>query len=78
MSSCIHFFRFHQLKEGIAVLVLSRKSGEKIHVGEQIVITVLELKGNRVVLGLDAPDDCEILRGELYEVQRRPWREVER
>jgi carbon storage regulator len=62
-------------KEDNAVLVLSRKPGEKIHVGGQITITILEVKGSRIRIGIDAPDGCEILRGELFEVMRRPWLE---
>jgi carbon storage regulator len=56
------------------VLVLSRKSGEKLHVGDYITITVLEVKGNRIRLGIDAPEACAVLRGELYEAGR-PWRD---
>ena len=57
------------------MLVLSRKSGETIHVGEEITITILEVNGCRVRIGVDAPDDHEILRGELFEAMRRPWLE---
>jgi len=58
------------------VLVLSRKLGETIHVGEEIAITILEVRGNRVRVGIDAPEGCEILRGELFEVLRQPWLEA--
>jgi carbon storage regulator len=47
------------------MLVLSRKTEEKIHIGNEIVITVLEVKGNRVRLGIQAPASCPIVRGEL-------------
>jgi carbon storage regulator len=57
------------------VLVLSRKPGEKIHIGEDITITILEVHGCRVRIGVDAPDGYEILRGELFEVLRQPWLE---
>jgi carbon storage regulator len=47
------------------MLVLSRKPGEQIHIGDGILLTVVEIRGNRVRLSLEAPDDVRILRGEL-------------
>jgi carbon storage regulator len=47
------------------MLVLSRKIGEQIHIGDDIVLTVVEIKGGRVKLGLQAPLDCSIQRSEL-------------
>ena len=49
------------------MLVLSRKIGEKIHVGNDITIEVRRVAGNRVTLAVDAPRDVRILRGELRE-----------
>lgn len=49
------------------MLVLSRKLGEKIHIGDGITLTVLEMRGNRVRLGIDAPGDIRVLRAELHE-----------
>jgi carbon storage regulator len=49
------------------MLVLSRKPGETVHVGEDIVLTVLEVRGSRVRIGIDAPDDTTIARAELNE-----------
>lgn len=49
------------------MLVLSRKSGEKIHIGEGIVIEIRKVAGNRVTVGVVAPRDMRILRGELRE-----------
>lgn len=50
------------------MLVLSRKVGETLTIGNDIQITVLELKGNRVRLGIQAPADCRVLRGELTDL----------
>jgi len=50
------------------MLVLSRKQGEQIRIGDNIVITVQRLSGNRVSLGIEAPADCKIMRGELEAV----------
>jgi carbon storage regulator len=47
------------------MLVLSRKEGEQIVVGDNIRVTILAIKGNRVRLGLVAPPDVSILRQEL-------------
>ena len=52
------------------MLVLSRKVGEKIHVGNDIVLEVRRISGNRVTLALDAPRDVRILRGELERAAR--------
>jgi len=47
------------------MLVLSRKPGEKVVIGNGITVTVVEVKGNRVRLGIDAPEQVRILRAEL-------------
>ena len=49
------------------MLVLSRKKGEEIVVGENIRIVVSAIAGNRVRIGIQAPDDVDIRRGELLE-----------
>jgi carbon storage regulator len=49
------------------MLVLSRKPGEKVFIGDKITITIVEVKGNRVRVGIDAPDSVPILRAELNE-----------
>lgn len=47
------------------MLVLSRKTAEELHIGSQIVLTVLGIKGNRVQLGVSAPREFSIRRAEL-------------
>ena len=49
------------------MLVLTRKSGESINLGDDITITIVEIKGNSVRLGIKAPADLKIYRKELYE-----------
>jgi carbon storage regulator len=47
------------------MLVLSRKPGETVVIGGGIKVTVVEVKGNRVRLAVEAPDQVRILRAEL-------------
>mgnify|MGYP001436989249 CR=1 FL=1 len=57
------------------MLVLTRKQQEKIRIGDQIVITVLKMKGKSVRLGIEAPAEVPVLRGELSFVgQAVEWR----
>ena len=48
------------------MLVLSRKIGEKLVIGDNITVVVSRLAGNRVTLGIEAPADVRIVRGELH------------
>jgi carbon storage regulator len=47
------------------MLVLTRKQGEKIRIGEDVVITVVRTKGKTVRLGIQAPAHVPVLRGEI-------------
>ena len=47
------------------MLVLSRKEAQRIRLGDDIVISVLKLGGDKVRLGIDAPRDMLVLRDEL-------------
>jgi carbon storage regulator len=47
------------------MLVLSRKEGEKLLIGDNITVVVSKISGNRVTLGIEAPSDVKIFRGEL-------------
>ena len=49
------------------MLVLSRKSTQSIVIGDEIMLTVVEIKGDVVKLAIDAPRDVNIYRGELYQ-----------
>ena len=47
------------------MLVLTRKQNEKIRIGQDITITVLRMKGKAVRLGIEAPHNISVIRGEL-------------
>lgn len=48
------------------MLVLTRKSGEGILIGDNIKVVVVEVKGNQVKLGIEAPADVTVYREEVY------------
>ena len=52
------------------MLVLSRKNGERIHIGDDIFIEVRRVAGSRVTLAVNAPRDLRVLRGELLEAAK--------
>ena len=49
------------------MLVLSRKVGERIHIGHDVFVEVRRIAGSRVTLAVNAPKSVRILRGELVE-----------
>ena len=49
------------------MLVLTRKPGQRIRIGDEIEVTLLEVSGDRVRLGFSAPPDVTIHRQEVYE-----------
>lgn len=58
-------------EQGLAMLVLSRKKDEKIIIGDKITIMVIEIRGDKVRLGIDAPKDVTVHRQEVYEAIKR-------
>lgn len=53
-------------KRGELMLVLTRKTGESIQIGEDIEITVISVKGDQIKIGINAPKNVEIHRKELF------------
>ena len=49
------------------MLILTRRVGETVMIGEDIAITVLRVKGNQVRLGVDAPKTVSVQREEIYQ-----------
>jgi len=59
--------------EGAPVLVLTRRANQSIMIGRDVVITVLEIRGDQVRLGIRAPRSVEVHREEVFlEVTRSP------
>ena len=57
------------------MLVLSRKESQTIVIDGQVVIRVNQIRGNQVAIGIEAPDDIRILRGELQDAKELPARQ---
>lgn len=49
------------------MLILTRRVGETLVVGDEVTVTVLGVKGNQVRLGVNAPKDIAVHREEIYE-----------
>jgi carbon storage regulator len=47
------------------MLVVSRRPGEKVVIAKSIILTVFEVKGNQIKVGIEAPGEVRILRGEV-------------
>jgi carbon storage regulator len=56
-----------RIMEGKGMLVLSRKLGERLYIGNDVTIDVLEVRGNRVKLGIAAPPGTPVHRQEIQE-----------
>ncbi|HZO96373.1 MAG TPA: carbon storage regulator CsrA [Gaiellaceae bacterium] len=53
------------------MLVITRKPGERIRVGDDITVTVLEVVGSTIRLGIDAPSEIPVYRDELWEAVKQ-------
>ena len=60
-------FFFHR---STGMLVLSRKKDESIRIGDDVVVTIIEIRGDKVRVAIDAPRDIPVHRQEVYEAIR--------
>jgi carbon storage regulator len=60
-----------QVKETIGMLILTRRVGETLMIGDEVTVTVLGVKGNQVRIGVNAPKDVAVHREEIYERIKR-------
>lgn len=49
------------------MLVLSRKKGQSIRIGDDIEVVVLDVQGDRISIGIEAPVEVDIYRSEIYQ-----------
>lgn len=57
------------------MLILTRRIGETLNIGDEVQVTVLGVKGNQVRLGINAPKDVPVHREEIYERIKREQEE---
>jgi len=56
------------------MLILTRRVGETVMIGNEVTVTVLGVKGNQVRIGVNAPKDVAVHREEIYErIKREEW-----
>jgi carbon storage regulator len=48
------------------MLILTRKPGESLYIGDNVKVTIVEMKGNQIRVGIEAPADLRIYREEIY------------
>lgn len=48
------------------MLILSRKMDQKIKIGEEITVTIIEIRGDQVKIGVEAPKNVKVFRQEIY------------
>jgi len=48
------------------MLILTRKPGESLYIGDTVKVTIVEIKGNQIRVGIDAPPELRIYREEIY------------
>jgi carbon storage regulator len=53
------------------MLILTRRVGETLMIGDEVTVTVLGVKGNQVRIGVNAPKDVSVHREEIYERIKR-------
>jgi carbon storage regulator len=58
------------------MLVLSRHRDESIMIGDDVIVTIVDIRGDKVRLGIEAPNDIPVHRQEVYEAIKRENRKA--
>jgi carbon storage regulator len=66
----------HSLRGCIAMLVLTRREGERIQIGDNVCVTVVRIVGGGVRLGVEAPPEVSVLRAEVKQKIDREHKET--
>jgi carbon storage regulator len=59
--------RCTEVSEGSAMLILTRRVGETLMIGDSVTVTILGVKGNQVRVGITAPKDVAVHREEIFQ-----------
>ncbi len=59
------------------MLVISQKKGDKLHIGRDITISIIDLRSNKVRLGIEAPAKYTVLRDSLFLQEQEETKEAE-
>ncbi|MDR3285017.1 MAG: carbon storage regulator CsrA [Treponema sp.] len=53
------------------MLILTRKLNEKIKIGDNITVTIIEIRGDQIKIGIEAPKDVKVFRQEVFQAIRQ-------
>lgn len=48
------------------MLILTRKPGESLYIGDDVKVSIVEIKGHQIRIGIEAPKECRVYREEIY------------
>jgi carbon storage regulator len=71
------FVQDKHLQENRTMLILTRRVGETLMIGDEVTVTVLGVKGNQVRIGVNAPKDVSVHREEIYERIKNEQKEAQ-
>ena len=71
------FVQDKHLQEKSNMLILTRRVGETLMIGDEVTVTVLGVKGNQVRIGVNAPKDVSVHREEIYERIKNEQKEAQ-